>query len=191
MIYQTLRGSCKTPKWAQRMVARSRQHACVIIDMLDKAKRDNARLVVKYKSKFPEIYRVDVQYSIVNGITISVDLLEKGNRRTIVEVVNIDSDGVLEYRISKWQALKRRMGKHKDDVSEFCLYFERKNKRASSFEFYFDPHDSPKLTADYYGSHEVSGLLLDDDPDDNDGGDEELIEGENQKTGFRFVKITN
>jgi hypothetical protein len=201
MIYENASGTHKTPRWAQKLLSRSRHPSCVLIDIVSKARKDGAPIIVKYKHEFPDVTDLRLNFDIDRGIIVTAAFSVNGHSAgCIQETVPIAADCVLEARITKLEALRRKLGrKSPQDISEYCLYFERAGKRASVFEFYIDPRESDRLIADYYGARDLL-QVLDKDPDDDDDDDNDFIEQQQplgnvkkektDKAELRFIKIS-
>jgi len=198
MIYENASGTHKTPRWAQKLVSRSRHSACVLIDIVSKARKDGAPIVVKFRTEFPDVTDLRINFDIDNGILITAPFSVNGKSAgCISETVLISADCVLEARITKLEALQRKLGRRPPtDISEYCLYFEHGGKRVSALEFYIDPRKSDRLIADYYGASDLLKVLdqdPDDDDSDNDFVDQPLTSVKKEKTDktdFQFIKIS-
>jgi hypothetical protein len=202
MIYENSSGTHKTPRWAQKLLSRSRHPACVLLDIVGKALKDSAPILVQYRGKFCEVNDLTIEYHDDSGISIRAAFVKKGAfSHSITELVSTISDCVLEARTTKFEALRRRIKRQIPDISEYRLYFEISGKRVSGFEFYLDPRNSPRLIASYNYAHDVS-KILDADPDDDNASSDgdfnsfmdqplaERKEGNSDAGELQFIKIS-
>ena len=209
MIYENASGTHKTPRWAQTLLNRSRHPACVLLDIVGKARKDGAQLLVRYRGAFPELTALALEFADMRQIKITAHFAAAASAGLgcIVELVPDQADCVLESRVSKLAALRSKLRPRRQqrgvppDISEYCLYFERAGKRVSAFEFYIDPRQSQRLIAAYYGAHDVLKLLeKDPDDDDDDDSDSDFVDQQQQplsgmerkstdKGQLQFIKI--
>lgn len=154
----------RRPKWTQSLLSRVRHPSSVLVDIVNKARRDGAPVTVRYNRRFMDLGHLTVDFDGESNIVISAQFIVNGTRGgQITELVPFATDCVLEERVTKLEALRRLLLQRSSPsaptppllnahatVGEYCLYFESLGQRASAFEFYIDPRRSSRLLADYH-----------------------------------------
>jgi len=161
----------RRPKWAQSLLNRARHPSCVLVDIIGKARKDNAPIAVKFNGTLVNLALLSVDFDAERrGICISAQFKDaKGapSANIVSEIVPIAADCILEERVTKLEALRRRIRQPttQDDalarLGEYCLYFEQHGRRVSAFEFHIDPRKSARLIADHQQpKHSLPPLAL-------------------------------